>query len=98
MARDVFHVVLAAVTGMTTAVPFLHRERSVTLDARTGLRKGEHRKGRADHMVVVDVQRDGAHSDLEPDQLPAPFPIRPPWRRRRRCKAHGRVRTSIAPE
>ena len=66
MAHDVFDVVLAAIAGMTTAVPSPHRECSVTLDARTGLRKGEHRKGRADHLVLVDEQRDGAHGAREP--------------------------------
>ena len=71
MARVVFQVVLAA--GMTTAVPFLHRERSVTLGARTGLRKGEHRKDRANHMVLVDEQRDGAHGAREPGQVPPPL-------------------------
>ena len=75
MARDVFHVVLAAVARMTTDVPFLHRERSVTP---TGLRKGEHRKGRANHMVLVDVQRDGAHGALEPGQVSPPFPEHEP--------------------
>jgi hypothetical protein len=78
VARYVFHVVLAAVAGMTTAVPFLHRERSVTLDARTGLRKGEHRKGRADHMVLVDVQRDGADGAIQPGELPSLFPEHEP--------------------
>jgi hypothetical protein len=78
VARDVFHVILAAVEGMTTAVPSLHRERSVMLGARTGLRKGEHRKGRANHMVLVVVQRDGADGALEPGQLSSPFPEHEP--------------------
>ena len=37
------------------------------------MRKGEHRKGRANHLVLVDVQRDGADGALEPGQVPPPL-------------------------
>ena len=50
-----------------------HRERSATDDERTGLCKGEHRKGRANHLVLLDVQRDGADGALKPGQVSPPL-------------------------